>query len=226
MGTLSLSKTGRLFWLGRYTERVYTVLKLTKSIREDEIDGCEADYTEYCRCMGIPAGYANTADFCRRYFFDTNDPVSVASSLSYAYDNAVVLRETLSSDTLAYIQLAMNAMEKATHSTGPEMELQWVMDDIMAFRGSCEDTIDEEASRNVIKAGVSLERVDLYLRLGCSRDACEKEFARLFNRLYKTQLQKDEEKLRLLADVLLDKIKPDPGVWQLVAALEGVFPEV
>lgn len=111
MGTLSLSKTGRLFWLGRYTERVYTVLRLTRPIREAEIDGQEADYTEYCRCMGIPAGYADTADFCRRYFFDAEDPASVAASLGFAYDNAVVLRETLSSDTLAYIQLAMNAME-------------------------------------------------------------------------------------------------------------------
>lgn len=226
MGTLSLSKTGRLFWLGRYTERVYTVLRLTRPIREAEIDGQEADYTEYCRCMGIPAGYADTADFCRRYFFDAEDPVSVAASLGFAYDNAVVLRETLSSDTLAYIQLTMNAMEKAAHSTGPEMELQWVMDDVMAFRGSCEDTIDDEASRNIIKAGASLERVDLYLRLGCGREACEKEFARLFNRLYKTQLRRDEEKLRLLANVLLDKTLPDPGAWKLVAALEGVFPEV
>lgn len=226
MGTLSLSKTGRLFWLGRYTERVYTVLKVTKPIREAAIDGQEADFTEYCRCMGVPAGYADTADFCHRYFFDTSDPSSVASGLGYAYDNAVVLRETLSSDTLAYIQLAMNAMEKAAHSTCPDMELQWVMDDIMAFRGSCEDKIDDEASRNVVKAGASLERVDLYLRLGFDRAQCEKEFARLFNRLYKTRMRRDEEKLRLLADVLLDKAAPDPGAWQLIAALEGVFPDV
>lgn len=54
MGTLSLSKMGRLFWLGRYTERVYTSLKLTRDILDADVDGTEADYAGYCRKTGIP----------------------------------------------------------------------------------------------------------------------------------------------------------------------------
>ena len=113
MGTLTVSKTNRLFWLGRYLERVYAALKESKAIFDADVDGREADYGRFCRQLGIPNIYRNTADFCERFYFDLDNPNSVASSLSYAYDTAVVLRETLSSDTLAYIQLASNAMDKA-----------------------------------------------------------------------------------------------------------------
>ena len=101
MGIISLNKASRLYWLGRYTERVYTGLKKAKPIYEAAVDGREADYAAYCRGLGIPGGYADTADFCKRYFFDRNNPNSLASSLVYAYDNAVVLRDTLTTDTLS-----------------------------------------------------------------------------------------------------------------------------
>ena len=142
----------------------------------------------------------------------------------YAYDNAIVLRETLSTDTLAYVQMAISAMELAAASAAPGVELQWVLDDIMAFRGSCEETIEEESSRNIIKTGASLERVDLCLRLGAPESTCEKEFGRLFNRLYKTALQPDRDRLNLLVDAVLDKTAPTPDAAVMVQALEGLFP--
>ena len=104
-----------------------------------ETDGAEADYKDYCRRMGITCHYENTAAFIRSYYFDAGNADSVAASLAHAYDNAIVLRETLSSDTLAYVQMAVTAMELAAKSSGPAVELQWVLDDIMAFRGSCEE---------------------------------------------------------------------------------------
>lgn len=224
MGVITLSKANRLYWLGRYLERVYTAIKATRDIFDAEVDGNEADFAGYCRRLGISADYRDTADFCRRYYFDTANPNSVVSSLGYAYDNAVVLRETISTDTLAYVQMACSAMELASRSAGPGVELQWVLDDIMAFRGSCEEWIEEEASRNIIKTGTSLERVDLYLRLGYAQPLCEKEFGRLFNRLYKSQLQPDQAKLDLLVDALLDKTREQPPLCTLVGTLETLFP--
>ena len=117
MGIISLNKASRLYWLGRYTERVYTGLKKVKPIYDAGVDGQEGDYAAYCRCLGIPGHYTDTVDFCKRYFFDRNDPNSLASSLAYAYDNAVVLRDTLTTDTLSYIQLAANAMERPPMAT-------------------------------------------------------------------------------------------------------------
>lgn len=226
MGTVTLSKASRLYWLGRYTERVYTGLRCVKDIFDINVDGREADYAAYCRRMGIPNSYADTADFCRNYFFDTQNPNSLASSLVYAYDNAIVLRETLTTDTLSYILMALSAMDKAMESDTPAIPLQWVQDDIMAFRGSCDENVYDAAAREIIKLGASVERVDLYLRLGEEPARTRQEFEKLFNRLYKTQLSPDKEKLDLLVDALLDSGKPDLPDWQLIAALEGLFTEL
>lgn len=223
MGIISLNKASRLYWLGRYTERVYTGLKQVKAIYDASVDGKEADFAAYCRRLGIPCGYENTADFCKKYYFDTNNPNSLASSLVYAYDNAIVLRETLTTDTLSYILMALSAMEKASESENPGVELQWVMDDIMAFRGSCEENIYDEDVRAMIKLGSSVERVDLYLRLGVSGEVLRKEFERLFNRLYKTQLEPDKQKLAVLVDSMLDSSKPNSTTYELIEALEGLF---
>ena len=223
MGIISLNKASRLYWLGRYTERVYTGLKKVKPIYDAGVDGQEGDYAAYCRCLGIPDRYTDTVDFCKRYFFDRNNPNSLASSLVYAYDNAVVLRDTLTTDTLSYIQLAMNAMEKAAQCDTPAIALQWVLDDIRAFRGACEETIFDEETRSMIKLGTSVERVDMYLRLNEAPETTRKEFERLFNRLYKTQLTPDKNRLALLVDSLLDSSKPAAAVSEQIAALESLF---
>ena len=146
MGTVTLTKHNRLFWLGRYLERAYAGITATRPLFEADTDGREGDYADYCRRVGIPDTYKNTADFVRRFYFYDNDPNSIASALGYAYDNAIVLRETLSTDTLAYVQMAISAMELAAASAAPGVELQWVLDDIMAFRGSFDDSVEVETA--------------------------------------------------------------------------------
>ncbi|MGN0662723.1 MAG: alpha-E domain-containing protein [Faecalibacterium sp.] len=223
MGIVSMNKASRLYWLGRYTERVFTGLKRVKDIYDASVDGREADFVTYCHRLGIPCNYADTSDFCRRYFFDAQNPNSLAASLVYAYDNAIVLRDTLTTDTLSYILMAMSAMDKASECENPGVPLQWVTDDIMAFRGSCEENIFDEETRTLIKLGSSVERVDLYLRLGVDPALVRREFERLFNRLYKTRLVPDKDNLAFLVDALLDSSKPDATAYELIAALEGLF---
>lgn len=226
MGIISLNKASRLYWLGRYTERVYTGLRDAKPLYDISVDGGEADFARYCSRLGIPGDYTDTADFCKRYFFDRDNPNSLAASLVYAYDNAIVLRDTLTTDTLSYIFMAMSAMEKAAQSDTPGVQLQWVIDDILAFRGSCEETIFDEEIRSMIKLGVSVERVDLYLRLDKEPEKVRREFERLFNRLYKTQLTPNKENLDLLVDALLDTSKPDRSDYELIKAVENLFLEL
>lgn len=226
MGIISLNTARRLYWLGRYTERVYTGLKQVKPIYDLRLDGREGNYAEYCRCLGIPCDYADISDFCKRYFFDRATTSSLLSSLAYAYDNAVVLRDILTTDTLSYIQLAMNAMDKAAQSDTPAVALQWVLDDILAFRGACEETIFDEEIRSIIKLGISMERVDLYLRLNEETERTRKEFERLFNRLYKTQFIPEKRQLNLLVDSLLDSAKPNATIQEQIVALESLFPNL
>ena len=87
-------------------------------------------------------------------------------------------------------------MELAAKSSGPAVELQWVLDDIMAFRGSCEENIEEEINRNIIKSGASLERVDIFLRLGYPQEQCLKEVRHLASRLKKAQLAVNENNMQ------------------------------
>lgn len=75
----------------------------------------------------------------------------------------------------------------------------------------------------MIKLGTSVERVDLYLRLNEEPERTRKEFERLFNRLYKTQLTPEKSRLELLVDSLLDSSKPDATVSEQIEALESLF---
>lgn len=224
MGTFSLTRQNRLYWLGRYTERVVTTIYYMTEIYDDLIDGSSIEYKKYCDKLNIPNTYSSGEDFCNSYFFDKTNPVSVYSSLDNAYGNAIVLRETLTSQTLSYIQMAQNAMELSCQSSSPLIELQWVIDDIMAFRGSLEDTVDQEDVRNTIKCGVSVEKIDMYLRLNFENDKLKPELQKLLNRLHRTHMTCDSEKLSLLTRCILSGDKIDVSNKQnLIEAIEGLF---
>lgn len=226
MGTLSLTKAGRLFWLGRYTERVYTSLKESKGIYDKMVDGEEADYAAYCTALGIPNTYTSTANFCRKYLADRSSPCSLVSVLGYAYDNAIVLRETIGTETFSYIQLACNAMEKSISGDYPELELQNVLDYIMAFRGSAEYSLMDETSRTILRTGANVEYLSLALRLKHPKEECRSECERLLNRLYKIPLSADEDRKLRLIDHALDETKPDLERLVMLDCVEHLFPEV
>ena len=221
MGTVTLTKHNRLFWLGRYLERAYAGITATRPLFEADTDGREGDYADYCRKVGIPDTYENTADFVRRFYFDDNDPNSIASALGYAYDNAIVLRETLSTDTLAYVQMAISAMELAAASAAPGVELQWVLDDIMAFRGSFDDSVEAETARNITKTGGMVERISLMLRLDRQPERLDRELRKLMNRLYKTDLTPEKEALDVITRKAVNGEDVDRSL--LLNSVEGLF---
>ena len=119
MGIISLEQTNRLYWLGRYTERVYTTIRLYAKCYDEMIDDIGENYAGFCRMLEIPNIYRDKEDFNSRYGFDETDPNSILSNLIRAYDNAVVLREEIGSETLSYIQLAIYAINKAKISRAP-----------------------------------------------------------------------------------------------------------
>ena len=188
MDSITLSKQNRLFWLGRYSERVYTTLQFMLEQYDRLIDGGTVDYPAFCARMGIPCPYESVEDFVRTYLFSLDDPNSIRSSVEGMLGNGMVLRETISTPTLAYLQMAQGAMDLAEKSSAPTVELQWVLDDIMAFRGSFDDSVEAEAVRNITKAGFSVERLSLMLRLNWHTERLEGELRKLLNRLYKTDL--------------------------------------
>ncbi|MDO5135106.1 MAG: alpha-E domain-containing protein [Eubacteriales bacterium] len=189
MGIISVEQTDRLYWLGRYTERVYTTMRLYFAAYDNIIDRIAKEYQNFFRRLEIPDIYTDGEDFCRRYAFDEGDCNSMMSNLIRAYDNAIVLREEIGSEALAYIQLAIYEMQKGRVSQAPLVEFQRVLDNLMAFWGICDDQILSENVRNLLKVGKRVERIDLYGRLHRSREDVEREICRLTGRIGRCRLK-------------------------------------
>ena len=177
MPVISAENSERLFWLGRYSERAFTGLRV---------------FSEKFSLM--QAGNEAARMTC----FDENNPESLASSLNRAYDNAIVLRDEIGSDTFSYIQLAVYEMKNASHSRTPLLGLQKVIDNIAAFWGMADDNIDDEYARSIIKLGKRVERVDLYARMNANSEDIRREIRRLGYSIAKTGLHYNPETLEKL----------------------------
>lgn len=200
MGIISLEQTNRLYWLGRYSERVYTTIRLYSKCYDDMIDDIGENYADFCKMLEIPNIYQDKEDFNHRYGFDETDPNSILSNLMRAYDNAIVLREEIGSETLSYIQLAIYAINKAKISRAPLLELQNVQDNILAFWGIADDFIESETIRNIIRTGKRVERIDLYARLKIGVKELKSELRRMHTRLVGSGMPYDQECLDFLSD--------------------------
>jgi len=195
--------TDRLYWLGRYSERVYTTLRLFSLSFDTLIEQYGGDHKGFCASLEIPDIYADKDAFIDSYAFSLDDPNSIVSNLYRAYDNAIELREEIGSETLSFIQMAIYEMNNAKRSDAPLLYFQKITDAILAFWGCVDDQIDDENTRNIIKIGKRIERIDLYARLRKDRTAIRRDVNRLAGRISRTDLiySKDGlEQLKALAD--------------------------
>lgn len=220
MGTISIEQSNQLYWLGRYTERVYTTIRLYFQSYDQMIDTNMNVYYAFCDSLDIPNIYASKDDFIAHYPFDATNPDSIMSNLNRAYDNAIVLRELIGTEALSYIQLTIYAMQKASSSHAPLFELQRVLDEILAFWGIVDDRIDDEPIRNIIKAGKRIERIDLYARLGVDKEELQREVIRMVPRVEKSGLAYDKDKLTLVQNLVTND---SLDYYQIVANVESIL---
>lgn len=216
MGVKSVENMDRLYWLGRYSERVYTTIKLYGVKFDSMIEEGTEGYDEFCRSLDIPNIYTSAEDFREKYPFGKEDPNSIYSNLIRAYDNAIELREEIGSETLAYIQLAVYELNKAAVSQSPMIEFQNILDEILAFWGIVDDQIEDEATRNIIKVGKRVERIDLYGRLHIEKTAMVREIHRLEGRIGRTGLRYRQETLERLEELIVPERLDYPAiVWEI-----------
>ncbi|MCM1223127.1 MAG: alpha-E domain-containing protein [Lachnospiraceae bacterium] len=219
MGVISVEQINRLFWLGRYSERVYTTLRLYSNSFDNMIDKKVYHYENFCQMIDIPDIYGSKEKFKESYPFDESNPDSIISNLNRAYDNAIVLREEIGSETLSYIQLAIYDMNKAKISRAPLIEMQRVIDNILAFWGIADDIIESEQVRNIIKIGKRIERIDLYARLGIGRKELVREINRMTHRIERCGIKYDKEKTELLKELVQ---MPEINYYKIVDEVEAV----
>ena len=220
-----LSKTNRLFWLGRYVERTMIEIEIMMGVYDRAIDCEDFDFPTFCEQLEIECPYETSDEFILGFLFDEDYACSVISTLGYAYDNAIVLREVISSAALSYIQMAVNIMQSAASGVAPMLELQSVIDLLYAFRGCCDDSILDTASRYTVTCGNSIERIDMYIRLNYHVHTLDREFARLQSRLQQTPMHRDGKRLMALLG-LAPNPDPENNRDLLLDCVEGLFVDV
>lgn len=208
MGIITVEKVDHLFWLGRYTERVHTILKGFFDGYDRMIDSDADKYKNICKELDIPDIYGSREDFIKKYPFDSNDPNSIISNLNRAYDNAVVMRDQIGTLTLSYIQLALYDMKNAEFSDAPLIELQHVIDNILAFWGCVDDAMDDEEERSIVKAGKRVERLNLFLSFRHDLQSVKREHMKLRRRIARTGMRYNHAVLDDIEEIL-DKENPD-----------------
>lgn len=132
------------------------------------------------------------------YFFDELNPDSVYSNLSRAYDDGILLRNTISTRSLAYIQLALDAMEDAKAEGFGALCSFEVIDRLLAFWGSIDEYLSSGQERCLVKAGRYLERLDMQLRLGESWETIGVTIGKLDRRLQGAKIAYSGQKMRVL----------------------------
>lgn len=224
MGIISIEKADHLFWLGRYTERVFTTLRMFFKYFDEMLDMDNRVYEGFCEKLSIPVIYQDMDDFIDKYLFSAEDPNSVYSNMLRALDNGVVLRDELSSDALSYIQMTLDCMEQVkAHGNALAYDLQPVKDYLFAFWGCLDDNMEDEEGRNIIKCGKYLERLDLYMRLDFPYTYVEKEFSKFRNRLNKVRIGYRVSEAERLAEIIRQKESWEAGRKDALHALWNIF---
>ena len=230
MGSLSLEKVDHLLWLGRYVERCYTTMGFLLHAYDEALDFPDGAWRSQLSELGFDAtSGASPIPFFRDSLFNGQNPSSVKFSMSAAFDNAVVLRDVIGTECLAYVQMAVNSIEAAERSDSPLLSMQNVRDDILAFKGCVDEYIGSDTARNLVKSGFTVERMDLYTRLRYRLERLQQEAHRLAGRIDRIGIAYDKEAFNKTIQLVYSPGFPDDFTrerqGELLTALANLFPE-
>ena len=226
MGTISLEHSNRLYWLGRYVERTFTLLGELQELFDRILDG-SSDYHGYLSAFGLPDAYGSSEKFMRSFLYDMDNCDSIAYSLERAYDNGIVLREEISTDALAFIQIAKDTLKKSELSENTRLSLLPLKDVLYSFWGCIMDNVYDEEVWNLIFCGKSMERVSLCVRLKYDFRDTAREFNRLCRRLRfvpkDTPYHYNQKYLCDLVEILEDEKEYSANSDKALTSLEHLF---
>ena len=177
-------------------------------------------YHVYCKHLQIPDIYQDQKDFIEKYISDKNNVDSIISNLYRAYDNCIVLRNEIGSETLSYLELALTDLESIRDFESFIIDLQSVLDHILAFWACLDDTVSSSEVRSIVKLGKRLERMDLYLRLRKDKQDLAKAFRFLEYRINKNTIAFDKEKFIELKKIMNEK---EIHYYEAIEIVEGLL---
>lgn len=164
---ISALKANRLYWLGRYENRVYLTLHQLNKCHDLMIDGQPEEYDALRGRLDIDSAYSDNEAFTLGILYDENNPSSIISAQKCAMDNAILLREDIMSETLSYLEMSMALLKKKkTEGDANPTCLQPITDWTLAFWGSAEQRLQNHRALDLMMIGRNVENLDILLRFG------------------------------------------------------------
>lgn len=182
LALVTASKADNLFWLGRYTERVFTTLSQFFPFYDRVMDTDVDAFRPFARALDLPEDFEDFDAFIHSFLYDEKNPDSVRSAIVYAFNNAVILRPELGSRSLQQVELAMSSIVEASEYGGTDADIfkhRDIADNMLAFWGGVENSPVEPTLKSFIFVGKYLERLDLYTRFGYSVEELKAPLAKL-----------------------------------------------
>lgn len=203
---LSAAKANRLYWLGRYEERVYMTLHLMNKCYDKMIDGSPDEYSDLWRKLDMTGMYSTQKDFELGMLYDESNPCSLISAQKAAMDNAILLREDILSESLSYIEMSLNLMRECKKKAERNITaLQPVIDWTLAFWGSAELRVQNYKALNLIIVGRNVENLDMKLRFGYPLRRVQLSFESLMRYCKETSGMIDDH----ISQNIEDMLQPD-----------------
>ncbi len=209
---LSANEANRLYWLGRYEERVYVALHLLRKCYDKMIDGQQSDYYHFWEKFNVENIYASNEEFEYGMLYDENNINSIAFSQRRAMDNAMELRNDITSETLSYIEMSIAKIKELKGNKETNITtLQPITDWALAFFGSAHQRIENNMVLSTIFAGRIVEYLDAMIRFDYPIERLRFAFEGLNDYTDKIPGLTDNDAL-LNAKALLDNNMPGDAV--------------
>ena len=221
--TISAAKAHHLYWLGRYAERVSAQMHFLRHYYDLCLDeGHEDAIHEYCSKLHLPICTRDRDAFLVEHLFG-NQCGSLRHTLNCLNDNSIVLREELTTNTIAYVNLCVATLKHSDHKKDVNINsLQPISDYILAFWGSVLQYVTNGATLDMLFIGKRVEFIDMYSRFGEKHSRLAAEWRNMDRRLDRQSFLVNKDSRMALREIFFEHENiPDQNA--MLAALNSLI---
>ncbi len=221
--TISPAKANYLYWLGRYAERVSAQMHFLRHYYDLCLDeGHEDAIHEYCSKLNLPICTRDRDAFLVEHLFG-DQCGSLRHTLNCLNDNSIVLREELTTNTIAYVNLCVATLKHSDHRKDVNINsLQPISDYILAFWGSVLQHVTNGATLDMLFIGKRIEFIDMYSRFGEKHSRLAAEWRNMDRRLDRQSFLVNKDSRMALREIFFEH-ESIPDQNAMLAALNSLI---
>ena len=203
--TISPAKANHLYWLGRYAERVSAQMHFLRHHYDLCLDeGHEDAIHQYCSKLNLPICTRDRDAFLVEHLFG-DQCGSLRHTLNCLNDNSIVLREELTTNTIAYVNLCVATLKHSDHKKDVNINsLQPISDYILAFWGSVLQYVTNGATLDMLFIGKRVEFIDMYSRFGEKHSRLAAEWRNMDRRLDRQSFLVNKDSRMALREIFFE----------------------